>query len=75
MDKVRVVDMVTCDVAMVTSLSCTIDTLCSVTLPPYLSREAKDILKKLLKRHPPNRLGSGETDAAKLKVSIIWKLC
>lgn len=34
-----------------------------LTLPPYLTAEAKDILKKLLKRHTNARLGSGPADA------------
>jgi len=33
-----------------------------LTLPPYLTPEAKDILKKLLKRHAPSRLGAGIED-------------
>lgn len=33
-----------------------------LTLPPYLTSEAKDILKKLLKRHPQARLGAGPDD-------------
>lgn len=33
-----------------------------LTLPPYLTAEAKDILKKLLKRHAPSRLGACKDD-------------
>ncbi|CAK8696170.1 unnamed protein product [Clavelina lepadiformis] len=33
-----------------------------LTLPPYLTVEAKDILKKLLKRHSQSRLGAGPDD-------------
>lgn len=38
-----------------------------LNLPPYLTADARDILKKLLKRHPPNRLGNGPDDADELK--------
>ena len=33
-----------------------------LTLPPYLTSDAKDLLKKLLKRHAPSRLGAGVDD-------------
>nr|CAB3265768.1 ribosomal protein S6 kinase beta-2-like [Phallusia mammillata] len=33
-----------------------------LTLPPYLTADAKDILKKLLKRHAPSRLGASLDD-------------
>ena len=36
-------------------------------LPPYLTSEAKDIVKRLLKRHPQNRLGGGPDDAKVIK--------
>jgi p70 ribosomal S6 kinase len=36
-------------------------------LPQYLTVDAKDIIKRLLKRHPPNRLGSGPEDAVPIK--------
>ncbi|XP_035690788.1 ribosomal protein S6 kinase beta-1-like [Branchiostoma floridae] len=38
-----------------------------LNLPPYLTPEAKDILKKLLKRHVPVRLGTGPEDAEPIK--------
>jgi p70 ribosomal S6 kinase len=38
-----------------------------LNLPPYLTAEAKDLIKRLLKRHPPNRLGGGPTDATPIK--------
>ncbi|XP_071946289.1 ribosomal protein S6 kinase beta-1-like [Antedon mediterranea] len=38
-----------------------------LVLPPYLTPEAKDIIRKLLKRHPNARLGSGPEDAEKIK--------
>lgn len=37
-------------------------------LPPYLTNEAKDLIKRLLKRHPVNRLGSGADDAKPIRV-------
>ena len=49
-----------------------------IRLPTYLSQEAKDLLKKLLKRTPTSRLGAGERDAEEIKVStfigniLIW---
>jgi len=33
-----------------------------LTLPPYLTIDAKDLLKKLLKRHAQSRLGAGPED-------------
>ena len=33
-----------------------------LTLPPYLTAEAKDLLKKLLRRHSQSRLGAGPDD-------------
>ena len=39
-----------------------------IRLPTYLSTEAKDLLKKLLKRTPTSRLGAGERDADEIKV-------
>jgi len=38
-----------------------------IRLPTYLSAEAKDLLKKLLKRTPTSRLGAGEGDAEEIK--------
>ncbi|VDD81032.1 unnamed protein product [Mesocestoides corti] len=37
------------------------------TLAPYLTREAKDLLKGLLKKSVSERLGSGPTDAEEIK--------
>ena len=39
-----------------------------LTLPAYLSPEARDLIKRLLKRHVETRLGAGIEDAAELKV-------
>lgn len=36
-------------------------------LPPYLSNEARDLIRKLLKRHVPHRLGAGTDDAFSIK--------
>jgi p70 ribosomal S6 kinase len=38
-----------------------------LAFPAYLTIDAKDLIKRLLKRHPPNRLGSGPEDAAPIK--------
>ncbi|KAL3077900.1 hypothetical protein niasHS_013429 [Heterodera schachtii] len=38
-----------------------------LTLPPYLSFEAKDLIKRLLKRHVDTRLGAGPGDAEEIK--------
>ncbi|CAD6187995.1 unnamed protein product [Caenorhabditis auriculariae] len=38
-----------------------------LTLPAYLSHEARDLIKRLLKRHVETRLGAGPTDAEEIK--------
>ncbi|CAJ0963552.1 unnamed protein product, partial [Mesorhabditis belari] len=38
-----------------------------LTLPAYLSISARDLIKKLLKRHVETRLGASEADAAEIK--------
>lgn len=38
-----------------------------LTLPAYLSNEARDLIKKLLKRHVDTRLGAGTSDAEEIK--------
>ncbi|XP_047141755.1 ribosomal protein S6 kinase beta-2 isoform X1 [Hydra vulgaris] len=38
-----------------------------LVLPPYLTTESRDLLRKLLKRHPQSRLGGGADDAIPLK--------
>ncbi|XP_028668154.1 ribosomal protein S6 kinase beta-2-like [Erpetoichthys calabaricus] len=35
---------------------------CKLILPPYLTQDARDLLKKLLKKSPSQRLGSGPGD-------------
>ena len=39
-----------------------------IKLPAYLSFEAKDLLKNLLKRNHASRLGAGDRDAEEIKV-------
>ena len=48
----------------------TIDKIVSAKLlvPPYLTNEARDLIKKLLKKKPAQRYGSGPDDALPLKV-------
>lgn len=43
-------------------------------LPPYLTSEARDLVKRLLKRHPPNRLGGGSDDAAAIRAHPFFRL-
>ncbi|CAI8015167.1 Ribosomal protein S6 kinase beta-2 [Geodia barretti] len=38
-----------------------------LVFPGYITVDAKDLIKRLLKRHPPNRLGSGPKDATPIK--------
>jgi p70 ribosomal S6 kinase len=38
-----------------------------LTLPPFLSPEARDLIKRLLKRHVETRLGAGPDDAQEIK--------
>uniref|UniRef100_A0A8C5H1S1 Ribosomal protein S6 kinase n=1 Tax=Gouania willdenowi TaxID=441366 RepID=A0A8C5H1S1_GOUWI len=40
---------------------------CKLSLPPYLTQEARDLLKKLLKRNASLRLGAGAGDAAEVQ--------
>ena len=39
----------------------------------YLTCDAKDLMKKLLKRHPSNRLGAGPDDAAPIKAHNFFR--
>uniref|UniRef100_A0A3B3Q8D6 Ribosomal protein S6 kinase n=1 Tax=Paramormyrops kingsleyae TaxID=1676925 RepID=A0A3B3Q8D6_9TELE len=41
---------------------------CKLNLPPYLTQEARDLLKKLLKRNASSRLGAGPGDATEVQV-------
>jgi len=48
-----------------------------LTLPPYLSAEARDLIKRLLKRHVETRLGAGAEDADEIKAhpffrALVW---
>ncbi|XP_022537338.1 ribosomal protein S6 kinase beta-2 [Astyanax mexicanus] len=40
---------------------------CKICLPPYLTPDARDLIKKLLKKNPSQRLGSGKGDCADIQ--------
>ncbi|KAK5621609.1 Ribosomal protein S6 kinase beta-2 [Crenichthys baileyi] len=40
---------------------------CKVNLPPYLTIDARDLIKKLLKKNQAQRIGSGKGDAADIQ--------
>ncbi|XP_056627655.1 ribosomal protein S6 kinase beta-2-like [Triplophysa dalaica] len=40
---------------------------CKFNLPPYLTADAKDMIKKLLKKNPAQRLGSSKADCEDIK--------
>uniref|UniRef100_A0A4W5QC85 non-specific serine/threonine protein kinase n=1 Tax=Hucho hucho TaxID=62062 RepID=A0A4W5QC85_9TELE len=40
---------------------------CKLNLPPYLTQEARDLLKRLLKRNASSRLGAGAGDATEVQ--------
>jgi serine/threonine protein kinase len=44
-----------------------------INLPSFLSPEAKDLLKNLLKRNHASRLGSGEEDAVEIQVLKLYQ--
>jgi p70 ribosomal S6 kinase len=44
-----------------------------LALPPYLKPEARDLVKKLLKRHVQSRLGAGIDDAEPIKAHPFFK--
>ncbi|KAL3242026.1 hypothetical protein MRX96_021559 [Rhipicephalus microplus] len=51
---------------------------CRLNLPPYLTPDARDLLRKLLRRNVLQRLGSGPGDAADIRVHpffrhVIWE--
>ncbi|XP_053702750.1 ribosomal protein S6 kinase beta-1 [Synchiropus splendidus] len=46
---------------------------CKLSLPPYLTPEARDLLKKLLKRNSFNRLGGGPGDAADIQTHTFFR--
>uniref|UniRef100_A0A3P8VSG5 Ribosomal protein S6 kinase n=1 Tax=Cynoglossus semilaevis TaxID=244447 RepID=A0A3P8VSG5_CYNSE len=46
---------------------------CKLSLPPYLTQEARDLLKKLLKRNASLRLGAGPGDAAEVQTHPFFR--
>ncbi|XP_026184628.1 ribosomal protein S6 kinase beta-1 [Mastacembelus armatus] len=46
---------------------------CKLSLPPYLTNEARDLLKKLLKRNASLRLGAGPGDAAEVQAHPFFR--
>lgn len=44
-----------------------------LSLPAYLSAEARDFIKRLLKRHVDTRLGSGPGDADEIKEHAFFR--
>ncbi|XP_076871472.1 ribosomal protein S6 kinase beta-2-like isoform X2 [Brachyhypopomus gauderio] len=40
---------------------------CKLSLPPYLTPDARDMIKKLLKKNPSQRLGSGKADCSDIQ--------
>ncbi|XP_064159870.1 ribosomal protein S6 kinase beta-1-like isoform X2 [Anguilla rostrata] len=46
---------------------------CKLNLPPYLTQEARDLLKKLLKRNASSRLGAGPGDASEVQTHLFFR--
>ncbi|XP_013787127.1 ribosomal protein S6 kinase beta-1-like [Limulus polyphemus] len=46
---------------------------CKLNLPPYLTPDARDLIRKLLKRQVIQRLGSGPEDAKAIKIHSFFK--
>lgn len=44
-----------------------------LSLPPYLTNEARGLLKKLLKKNPTDRLGAGPDDATPIKAHPFFR--
>jgi len=44
-----------------------------LTLPPYLSYDARELIKRLLKRHVESRLGAGTNDADEIKAHSFFR--
>uniref|UniRef100_T1IJV9 Ribosomal protein S6 kinase n=1 Tax=Strigamia maritima TaxID=126957 RepID=T1IJV9_STRMM len=44
-----------------------------LNLPPFITADARDLIRKLLKRHANSRLGSGPDDAAPIKRHLFFK--
>ncbi|CAI9742779.1 S6 kinase beta-1-like [Octopus vulgaris] len=40
---------------------------CKLNFPPYLTNEARNLIKKLLKKNPEERLGGGKDDSRPIK--------
>ncbi|XP_022666618.1 ribosomal protein S6 kinase beta-1-like isoform X2 [Varroa jacobsoni] len=48
---------------------------CKLNLPPYLTPDAKDLLRRLLRRQVTQRLGAGPGDAEEIKSHPFFKNC
>uniref|UniRef100_A0A671MDD6 Ribosomal protein S6 kinase n=1 Tax=Sinocyclocheilus anshuiensis TaxID=1608454 RepID=A0A671MDD6_9TELE len=46
---------------------------CKLNLPPYLTQEARDLLKRLLKRSASSRLGAGPGDATEVQTHPFFR--
>ncbi|XP_038153690.1 ribosomal protein S6 kinase beta-1-like [Cyprinodon tularosa] len=46
---------------------------CKLSLPPYLTQEARDLLKKLLRRSASSRLGGGSGDSAEVQAHPFFR--
>lgn len=46
---------------------------CKLSLPPYLTQEARDLLKRLLKRNASSRLGAGAGDATEVQAHPFFR--
>uniref|UniRef100_A0A4W6D1G6 Ribosomal protein S6 kinase beta-2 n=1 Tax=Lates calcarifer TaxID=8187 RepID=A0A4W6D1G6_LATCA len=46
---------------------------CKLNLPPYLTIDARDLIKKLLKKNPAQRLGSSKADYADIQKHPFFK--
>uniref|UniRef100_A0A673ZG31 Ribosomal protein S6 kinase n=1 Tax=Salmo trutta TaxID=8032 RepID=A0A673ZG31_SALTR len=46
---------------------------CKLNLPPYLTQEARDLLKKLLKRNASLRLGAGPGDSSEIQSHLFFR--
>ncbi|XP_043283406.1 ribosomal protein S6 kinase beta-1-like [Venturia canescens] len=47
--------------------------MCKLNLPPYLTSDARDLIRKLLKRQVAQRLGSASSDAEQIKNHAFFK--
>uniref|UniRef100_A0A8C1ZAX0 non-specific serine/threonine protein kinase n=1 Tax=Cyprinus carpio TaxID=7962 RepID=A0A8C1ZAX0_CYPCA len=46
---------------------------CKLNLPPYLTQEARDLLKKLLRRNASTRMGAGPRDALDIQAHSFFR--